>query len=254
MNSDSLNNIAQQLAAPSQGIPRLNAGLGVDLVFIIIALAGIIFGFFYLLRKYLMPLLESVNERRRTRLIVWRVEVITWLVFALLTLTQLFTENWWVTLALVTVVAWIGSDFWRNFFPGLWFRISNQVKEGDLVRYDNYTGLVVQLGKTCVAIKTENEELLFIPYRKITDELFVKRQAKGKLLSAKLIIPVDGANEALVDRVNRWVKICPWAVPQPHNSATLNADGYLHISVYAVDAESLGKAEHFLRSKIRNNS
>lgn len=253
MNSDSLNNIAQQLAPPSQELPQLNAGLGVDLVFILIALAGIIFGFFYLLRKYLMPLLESVNERKKTKLLVWRVEVITWLVFALFTLTQLFTENWWVTLALVAVVAWIGLDFWRNFFPGLWFRISNRVKEGDPVRYDNYSGIVAQLGKTSMAIKTEGEELLFIPYRKITDEIFIKRQAKGKLFSTKLVIPVSGANDALVDRVNNWVKICPWAVAQPQNSATLNADGHLHISIYAVDAESLGKVEHFLRSKIRNN-
>jgi hypothetical protein len=32
-------------------------------------------------------------------------------------------------------------------------------------------------------IKTDDEELIYIPYRKVTADVFVKRQAKGKCLN-----------------------------------------------------------------------
>lgn len=229
-----------------------DASLGVNMVIVLIAFSLIIFGFFYLLKKYMLPLLDSSKAIKKAKLLAFRIEVVVWLLFALIAITQLFTASISITAGLLVVIGLVGLNFWRDFFPGLLLRVSNKFKKNDLVRFDEYSGKLQRLGITSVHIKTDEEELIYIPYRKITDNIFVKRQAKGKLMSSKIILQIGSKDpDMVVDSVAEWIHQCPWAIPQATNNASIHPGGLLHVTVYAIDSISLGKVERFIQEKVR---
>ncbi len=251
MSLDSLNNINDNLIGGVTNGHMESIGLGVDTVVILLAVGGVIFGFFYLFKKYIISILDSGKALRKIKLLAFRIEVIVWLVFSLVTLTQLFTENLLLTAALLVVVGLVGLNFWRDFFPGLLLRVSNKFKIKDPVRYGEYVGTLEKLGRTTIHLKTEEEELIFIPYRRITNEIFIKRQAKGKLMSSKVVLQIGSKDPNLVvDSVSKWIYECPWAITQSTNNATIQPGGLLNVTVYAIDHISLGKVERFIKVRL----
>ncbi len=252
MKLDSLNNSINPVV-PSFDVSQWgDASLGVNMVIVLIAFSLIIFGFFYLLKKYMLPLLDSSKAIKKAKLLAFRIEVVVWLLFALIAITQLFTASISITAGLLVVIGLVGLNFWRDFFPGLLLRVSNKFKKNDLVRFDEYSGKLQKLGITSVHIKTDEEELIYIPYRKITDNIFVKRQAKGKLMSSKIILQIGSKDpDMVVDSVAEWIHQCPWAIPQATNNASIHPGGLLHVTVYAIDSISLGKVERFIQEKVR---
>mgnify|MGYP000707651469 FL=1 len=252
MKLDSLNSSINPVV-PSFDVSQWgDAGLGVNMVIVLIAFSLVIFGFFYLLKKYMLPLLDSSKAIKKAKLLAFRIEVVVWLLFALIAITQLFTASIWITAGLLAVIGLVGLNFWRDFFPGLLLRVSNKFKINDLVRFDEHSGKLEKLGVTSVHIKTDEEELIYIPYRKISDNIFVKRQAKGKLMSSKIILQIGSKDpDMIVDSVSEWIHQCPWAIPQATNNASIHPGGLLHVTVYAIDSVSLGKVERFIQEKVR---
>lgn len=224
--------------------------IGVDTIVVLLIVAAVILGFFYALKYYIIPLLESSKAKRKSKRLAFRLEVTAWVIYTLVGLTQLFIENLWVTLALLLVTALVGLNFWKNFFPGLLMRLSDQYTIGDPVRFEEYSGSIQKLGKTVLQIKTEEEELIYIPYFKISNGIFVKKQAKGKLMSSKLVLQLGNKDvEAVLGLLDKWLHECPWSIPQSGNHASVHPGGLLHVTVYAVDQASLGKAERYLKNR-----
>ena len=251
MSLDSLNNIPRVI---NHSVVNSNSkwdGLGVQTILIFLAIGGLIFGFFYLLKRYVLPLLKLGKRITKTKLLAFRVEVATWLVFALFALTQFFTQSLFVTSALLFVIGLIGFHFWKDFFPGLLLRVSNKFKINDLVRFEDNSGKLKKLGVTSVHIKTEDEELIFVPYHKLSNGLFVKRQAKGKLISSKIVLQIGNKDpNQVIDNVANWIHICPWAISQETYNASIQPGGLLNVTVYAADKVSLGKVERFVKKQL----
>lgn len=252
MKLDSLNNSINTIV-PSIDIGQWgDAGLGVNMVIILTIVAAVVFGFFYLFKKYMLPLLNSIKAIKKAKLLTFRIEVVVWLLFALIAITQFFTASIWITAGLLAVIGLVGLNFWRDFFPGLLLRVSNKFKIKDLVRFQEHSGSLDKMGVTSIHIKTDDEELIYIPNRKVTADVFVKRQAKGKLMSSKLILHIGAKDpDFIVDSVSDWIHQCPWAIPQATNNASIHPGGLLHLTVYAVDNNSLGKVERFIQEKVR---
>lgn len=251
MSLDSLNNSTETLIPRLVGFQDTDLGLGVDIVIILMAMAAVIFGFFYLFKKYIMPILDSGKGLKKLELLLFRIEVCVWLVFTLFALTQLLTENLWVTVGLLAVVGLVGLNFWRDFFPGLLLRVSNKFQIKDPVRFKDFSGILEKLGVTTVHLKTDDEELVYIPYRQLNNGIFIKRQAKGKLISSKIILNIGHKNpDQVIDQVSTWIHECPWAIGQGANNASIQPGGLLNVTVYATDSSSLGKVERFIKNKL----
>ena len=121
-------------------------------------------------------------------------------------------------------------------------RTSNKFKINDLFRFQKYSGTLEKIGITSIHLKTEDEELIYIPYGKLNEDVFVKRQEKGKLMSSKIILQIGTKDPAVVvESVADWIHQCPWAIQQATNNATVHPGGLLHVTVYAIDNVSLGK-------------
>lgn len=227
-------------------------GYGLNTILLLLLIAGVIFGFFYCFKRYFLPYIDAKKTGVNWPLVGFRLEVIVWLLFALFALTEFMVESLFVTIGLVVVVGLIGFNFWRDFFPGLWMRLSDKYRVADLVRIDPYMGTIVKVGITSIHIKTDEEELAYIPYHKISSQIFVKRQAKGKLMSTKLMFHLGNKNQGVIlDNVDRWIGECPWAVPQASHAVNLQPGGIIYVTVYAVDEFSLGKIEQYLNQRIQ---
>lgn len=227
--------------------------VGFDSFLILLTFAGIIFGFFYLVRNYLFPLIESEKMIARAKILSFRFEVLAWLGFALFTLTFLLVRNPLIVSILLAVVIAVGFSFWRDFFPGLFFRLSQSYKVEDTVVFSDIRGQIEKLGWTSVQLRTDRDALVFVPYRKINDQIHTKQQAKGKLLSAKIVLPIgDMDNNLMRSKIEKWLLNCPWAVPQQQLIVNRIEVDKIAVTVYAIDQLSLTKIEDYLLTKVLN--
>ncbi len=225
--------------------------IGIDIIVWLLLIAALIFGVFYILKKYVIPFLNSVKAVNKAKLLLYRIEVLIWAIYTLFALTQLLTDSFWITMGILLVAAAAGYSFWKNFFPGLLFKLENKFTLNEPIRFEAYSGVVHALGNAHLEIKTEEEELVYISYHKLLNKTFLKRRTKGKLLSGKITVNIRNENEeSAINLINQWVYECPWAVPETDNIVSIQSAGLINITFYAVDTASLMKIEQYLKHKL----
>ncbi len=93
--------------------------------------------------------------------------------------------------------------------------------------------------------------MVFIPYRNLSKDLLIKRQAKGKLKTSKLVFDLGELTfEAFSEKAQKLIYECPWAILHDKLVVQKNADNKVSLSVYAVDLESIDRIEKFIKEKI----
>lgn len=243
MNTDLLN---KQLALQQMG------GISVKTVLGLLIIAAILLGFFYVLRRYIVPYLGSRKAVKKTAVILYRIEVTIWLIYLVFGLYQLLADSLYISSAILLVVILAGRNIWRDLFAGLAFRLENKFEIGDPVRFDTYNGILREINQRNIRIKTDKEELVTIPFRKLSSAVFIKRQAKGKLHSSQLTLHLGTKSvEEVLPLVDKWLFECPWAIVNENVKSHVIGGGLLQLTVYAVDMESIQKTEDFLQQRIR---
>ena len=249
MNWDLSNNwelIAQQMDVHKYGKIQIKTMIG------ILIIAAILIGFFFVVRKYVVPYLRSRKDKKRARLWLYRFEVIGWVAFTLFSLYQLMLDSIYIASAILIVVILAGLNFWRDLFSGIAFRLENKFELRDPVRYDNYNGTLDEISRRNIRIKTDKQELVTIPFRKLNNAVFIKRQAKEKLHSTQLTLSIGGlVAEEVLANIDRWIFECPWAIDNDNANAKIIGAGLVQITVYAVDNDSIRKAEEYLQNRLR---
>ena len=217
---------------------------------LLLLIGGILFAAFYLLKRYVLPYLNSRTAIKKNQLFVFRLEVVQWTLFSLFALYEFLSSSFWITVVLLLIIALVGFNFWRNFFIGVIFRFENKFAEGDPVRFDEYTGIIEEVGSRSIQIKTDQEELVYLSYVNLEKSNLVKRQAKGRLLSSRISLPIgDHDQTKILDQVKNWILECPWALVNENIMASLD-DQNVKVTIYAADQESLDKIEEFLIKKV----
>jgi len=243
MNLDLLN---KQISAYQMG------GISVKTVLLLLIIGGIMFGFLYILKRYIIPYLGSRKAVKKAKNTIYRIEIIAWGAFAIFGIYQLLTDSLYITIVLLIIVILAGLNYWRDLFSGIVFRIENKFEINDPVRFDEYNGILFKINPRNIQIKTDEEELVLVPFRNLSKKVFIKRQAKGKLHSAKINLPIHGENaEEVTNNIQQWLFHCPWSIINDKNVVhEINKDS-ITITVYAVDIESITKIEEYLLAKLK---
>jgi len=214
-------------------------------------IAAFIFGFFWVLRKYVIPYLGSRKAVKKANILRYRVEILTWGLYSLFALYQLLTDSLYITVILLLLLILAGRNFWRDLFAGIAFKIENKFAVKDPVRFEDYKGNLDKIGIRNIQIKTDSEEIVVIPFRKLSSSVFIKRQAKGKLHSSKIVInTVTKKPEEVVQKISDWLYQCPWAVVNEKVSPKISGQNELTFTVYAVDAISIAKTEEYIKKRL----
>lgn len=225
--------------------------ISVQTIIVLLLLSLILIGFFYVAGKYVIPYLNSRKAVQKTKFRLFKLEVLAWAVFTLFALYNLLAESLWISGFIILAVGLIGFNYWRDLFMGIVFRLENNFKKGDPVQYMDHKGLIYKIDKRNIQLKTEDEELIFIPYRGISKDLLIKRQAKGKLKTAKLVINLNDLTfDEIVPKIQNLVFECPWAIMLEKPLVQLLENDRAGFSVYAVDHESIERVEKYLKSNL----
>lgn len=226
-------------------------GISIQTLILLGIIAAFIFGFFYIFKKYVGPFLGSRKAIKKASVLAYRLEVLAWTLFSLFGIYLLLSDSLYITLVLLAVVMLAGRNFWRDLFSGVAFRLENKFEVGDPVRFEEYKGTLDSVSPRNIQIKTDTEELVLIPFRKLSNAVFVKRQAKGKLHSAKIELAIGDKNaEQVMTRIHDWIYECPWAMTNEKVQAKLISNNVIAVTVYAVDMLSISKTENYLKKRL----
>lgn len=227
-------------------------GISIQTLIFLGITAALIIGFFYVFKRYVGPFLGSRKAIKKASVLAYRLEVLAWTLFSLLGIYMLLSDSLYITLVLLAVVMLAGRNFWRDLFSGVAFRLENKFEVGDPVRFEEYNGILDNVSPRNIQIKTDSEELVLIPFRKLSNAVFVKRQAKGKLHSAKISIPVLDKNaEDVLAKITAWMYECPWSINNEKGNAKLVSGQEIAVTVYAVDVLSIAKTEDYLKKRLK---
>lgn len=227
----------------------------VNTIILLTAIALLIFGFFFIFKKYIAPFLGSRRAVKKASILSYRLEVLVWGLYTVFGLYQLLTDSFYITASILILVILAGRNFWRDLFAGIAFKIENKFEINDPVKFSEYVGVLEKISIRNIQIKTENEELVLVPFRKLTNSLFIKRQAKGKLHSAKLSLKIGDKNpDDLLVQINNWIYQCPWAVVNDKVSAKIVSEKEILVTVYAIDILSINKTEAYLKKRLNKIS
>lgn len=252
MKSDSLNKVVQSTDRSWDERAHSIEVISVSSILLLLGMALIIFAAFYLVKRYVLPYLNSRAAVKRFTIFVFRLEVLIWGIFALFALYQLLSGAFWITVAGIAVISAVGFSFLRNFFVGLFFRLENKFEVGDPVRFDGHTGTIEAIGASTILLKTEEEELVYLTYHGVYQESLVKRQAKGRLMSMRLSLSSEGRDlVSFPDQIKEWLYECPWAIVNERVQVQVQED-MATLTVYAVDTESLERIEEYLLKKMQD--
>jgi small-conductance mechanosensitive channel len=243
MNLDLLN---KQISAYQMG------SISVKTVLLLLIIGGFMFGFIYILKKYIIPYLGSRKAVKKAKNTIYRIEILAWGAFAIFGIYQLLTDSLYITIVILVIIILAGINYWRDLFAGIVFRIENKFEVNDPVRFDDYNGILFKINPRNIQIKTDEEELVLVPFRNLSKNVFIKRQAKGKLHSAKINLPITGkSEEEIAKSIQKWLFHCPWAIINDKTVVHETNETSITITVYAVDIESISKIEEYLISKTK---
>ena len=227
-------------------------GISVQTLIFLVISAGLILGFFYVFKRYVGPFLGSRKAIKKASVLAYRLEVLAWTLFSLFGIYLLLSDSLYITLVLLAVVMLAGRNFWRDLFAGIAFRLENKFEVGDPVRFDDHNGVLENISPRNIQIKTDSEELVLVPFRKLSNAIFVKRQAKGKLHSSKIAIPIPNKDaDDVVLKITNWIYECPWAVNNEKVNAKVISENEIAVTVYAVDILSINKTEEYLKKRLK---
>lgn len=242
MNWDLLNS---RLGSAQVGTISLNT------IIILVILGLILFAFFFLLKRYVIPFLNSRKAIRKAQIKSFRFEVILWTVYAVFALYHLLAESIWISGIIIALIVLAGINFWRDLFSGIIFKLDNKFQAGDPVMFEGYTGIIEGIERRFLIVKTEHEELVRIPFRKVSAAVLIRKQAKGKLVSGRFVLPEIGRDDKELEKLKHWIMNCPWIVSAENAQYSVDAEEQASVSFYCVDQASVERAKIFLKRKLK---
>ncbi len=214
----------------------------------LLLLGGIIWFTFIVLTDYITPFLKAKYKIKRANLFVYRLKITTWLVYVLFSFYQLISSHLIIGLSLVAFMALIGFNFWKDFFTGTLLKFSGNLNINDFISVDGLKGKLLKFNARNILIETDNDELMYIPYRRFLNNEVSKKLNKGEMRSKKITLQLQ--KEYPTNQLKQIVMLCPWVNShKPVKVTKVDATTY-EIIVYASDDFTFNKIQEYLFQKI----
>jgi hypothetical protein len=207
---------------------------------------------FKILGDYITPFLKSKYNIKRAYLFVYRLQVITWFFFTLFCFYQLISSHLIIGLVLTIFVAVIGFNFWKDFFTGIYLKFSGNLNTNDYISIKGLKGKLLKFNVRNIQVETENDEVMYIPYRQFLENEVSKKLNKGELRSKKIELNLSDDNQNKnLNYIKQIVLLCPWVNShKPVRVEKINRNTYI-VTVYASDDITFNKIQGYLKEKIR---
>jgi small-conductance mechanosensitive channel len=174
------------------------------------------------------------------RVLLWAV-VIFDLVFAF---SRLVTVEHWLLLGVivVAVVSMAALDWLRNVVAGLALEFEGQFKPGEMVRYDDVEGELVEFGTRAVTLRADDGTLHQVPNENFTQKSVTLLELDGEAACEVIVaLPKGVSPERAVNLARQAAFLTPLASPRHRPDVFLDVSSgggdtvELHIRGYAFD-------------------
>lgn len=216
-------------------------------------LGGIIWVSFKVLGDYITPFIKSKYKIKRANLFVYRLQMITWFAFALFCFYQLISSHFIIGLALTVFLSLLGLNFWKDFFAGIYLKFSGNLNINDKISINGSNGKVLKFNARNIQIETENDEVVFIPYRQFLEAEVSKKLNKGEMRSKKITLNLSENNpNNSLKQIEKMVTLCPWVYSHKPVKVTKTQPNTYEVTVYASDDFTFNKIQSYLIEKVNN--
>ena len=89
-------------------------------------------------------------------------------------LTTFFMNKSVIILLFIGIIIFSGWFLIRDIIAGIILRTEENIKVGDLIRFDEFTGRVQKAGIRCLHLKKDEDTQVIIPYSNITPKIISK--------------------------------------------------------------------------------
>lgn len=145
------------------------------------------------------------------------IEFITWIIFIFWSAGFLFEQkSYYPALTYVFVFLITGFLSWyllNDIFAGVIFKIKHNLKEGNHIKAGDYQGTIHSLHTTFIKIRTENGQLLRIPYSKISHVVITEISKNESAVKPifKLSIPASTSKSDAENLIRTCILSSPWS-------------------------------------------
>jgi hypothetical protein len=203
------------------------------LLTLLLLLGVLLYALFWGIRTYVLPLVKSTSRLQRWQGLLLRIELAVWLGYGLFSLYRLLLQAPLVTVILLGVLLLLGRLWWRDWLPGLLFRLDQDVEAGDFLVYQSQRYRIQAIRPRNLRLLSKQGELLVLPYRLLDETRIVKATASTFMTHFSFELSYDVPDAAA--RLERFMADCPWVVPAHPPKIESLGEGRFRIHSFAPD-------------------
>jgi hypothetical protein len=217
------------------------------LLLVLTLLAAVLYLLFRGVRRYVLPLMDGRRRQQRWQVGLLRAEVTGWSLWAIFAVYRLLLAAPVTTTLLLLILLLPGRYWWRDFFPGLFFRLDKEAEAGDLLSYQGRTYQIEAIRSRSLRLVDNEGSVLILPYR-LLGEVALTKAAESAVLTP-FVFSVEAAIPE--DQIERYLNECPWVAPGQASRIRQLGEGRYEVTTFAPDEQIGERQERYLLDRLR---
>ena len=226
---------------------------------IAILLAIILFAVIRFAEKAIPFFIKDYEKKRSFIRYFSLIEIFIWVLYTVFLIQSFSDSNQIYSLGMFVLLMIVG--FWllwfylKNIISGSVFKLSKKFEIGDIIQVNNYQGKIIAMGNQRLELESENGEVIFIPYKQLSDSVIVKLHRGEMELSHSFTLATN--NDKLQKEIEQALRYeilsMPWTSikKSPLIKLIHKDDGHFvfEIVLFALDNKYFFNMEQLLKDK-----
>lgn len=187
-------------------------------VFFDFLVAGLVIFAVFRLLQYLLPVVLFRKRKNRSILrslpvmetVIWLL-FFSWYMFRFAEIMSIYAFI--VAGILLTLIYWISRFFIKDLIAGMFFRVSAEFREGEVIIHNNITGTIKKFRLQSLEIETQEGQIIYIPYSKLTEVLNIKQESSEQSAAYTFSFKASRLHspEETIQIINGYLVSLPWS-------------------------------------------
>ncbi len=228
-----------------------NIDLNISALLIIIFL-GLGIGLYFLLaflRKYILPVFVQRYKKSNIPLMWYRISVILWIVFGLLSLYVFLKSSVLITCLILSFFGLVFHQFIIDFIIGIYFRFENHIKIKDRFILNDIEGEVQSFHHRHLRVLTINNEEVLIPFRNLLQTPIRIVKHVDSSIHKHFEITLKGNTTKNLQQLETYMMMCPWVYDSKSYKIEYIENESYKISVRVKEDFTAQKIQSYIESR-----
>ncbi len=224
----------------------------IALLILLAFMAAVLFLAFKLSRQYVLPLVKKRKSYRLFDIWLFRGELLAWALFLIFTAYRTFIISPYMSLFIISLILLAGRAFWKDFMPGLLFRLENNALIGDSMLHGGSNCIIACIGPRNLHLRSKEGETIILPYSHIGEAVISKSVQKSKLHQFTFTVTSENKNPTAASTLfGKYIQECPWSIPARQPIIHFLENGQFEITSFAIDKNSAEKQRQYVAGRVK---